>query len=319
MLHVTNGAVAAEAIAAAQIGGDVVAWRDVLHEGPVPLGVTAAELRLVRAHFLARCGWADHREVLRELAQRDQRLERAIRAGEEIVLWFEHDLYDQLQLVQVLDRLAFDWASPRVSAVLPGDYLGVMAAVDVVAQFAAAREIDRREIDLAARAWRAFRSEDPRAIELLLGEDTSRSARPRGGARAPPRAVSRHGGGLSRSERQALEVLADGPLPFDELFSAAQRPERALFLGDAVFELYLDDLAAAPTPLVERAGETWLLTAFGRAVLAGEADRVRERGMDRWLGGVRLLAPRRVWRYDPAARRLVPPAEQAANSSPSAG
>lgn len=24
---------------------------------------------------------------------------------EEVVLWFEHDLYDQLQLVQILDRL----------------------------------------------------------------------------------------------------------------------------------------------------------------------------------------------------------------------
>lgn len=309
MLHVTNGGVAAEAIAAAQIGGDVLAWRDVLHEGPVPLGVTAAELRLVRAHFLARCGWADHRAVLRELALRDQRLDRAIRAGEEIVLWFEHDLYDQLQLVQILERLAFEWASPRVSAVLPGDYLGVMSAVDVVAHFAAAREIGRREIELATRAWRAFRSEDPRAIEQLLEGDTS--ALPDLAA-----ALARHleqfpdtSSGISRSERQALEVLADGPLPFDELFTAAQRAERALFLGDAVFELYLEELAAPPRPLVERAGETWLLTAFGRAVLAGEADRVRERGMDRWLGGVRLLAPRRVWRYDPATRRLVPPAE----------
>lgn len=308
MLHVTNGGVAAEAIAAAQIGGDVLAWRDVLHEGPVPLGVTAAELRLVRAHFLSRCGWADHRAVLRELAQRDQRLDRAIRAGEEIVLWFEHDLYDQLQLVQVLERLAFEWASPRVSAVLPGDYLGVMSAVDVVAHFAAAREIGRREIELAVRAWRAFRAEDPRAIEQLLGEDTS--ALPDLAA-----ALARHleqfpdtGSGISRSERQALEVLADGPLPFDELFTAAQRAEQALFLGDAVFEVYLEELAAPPRPLVERAGETWLLTAFGRAVLAGEADRARERGLDRWLGGVRLLAPRRVWRYDPAARRLVPPA-----------
>jgi len=307
MLHVTNGGVAAEAIAAAQIGGEVLPWRDVLHEGPVPLGVTAAELRTVRSHFLAKCGWADRREVLRELALRDQRLERAIRSGEEIVLWFEHDLYDQLQLIQILDRLAFDWASPRVSAVLPGGYLGLMSAVEVVAQFAAARDVGRAEIDLATRAWRAFRSEDPRAIERLLEGDTSVLP-----DLAP--ALERHleqfpdtCGGLSRSERQALEVLADGPLAFDELFREAQRAEQAHFLGDAVFELYLAELAAPPHPLVEPAGETWLLTAFGRAVLAGEADRVAERGLDRWLGGVRLLAPRRVWRFDPKSRRLVPP------------
>ena len=308
MLHVTNGGIAAEAIGAAQLGGDVLAGRDVLHEGPVPLGVTAAELRTLRAHFLARCGWAEGRAVLLELARRDQRLERAIRTGEEVVLWFERDLYDQLQLIQVLDRLSVDWAAPRISAILPGGSLGTLSAVEVVALFAAAREVGQTEIELARRAWRAFRSEDPRALEALLAQGTA----PLPDLEA---ALQRHleqfpdtGGGLSRSERQALEALADGPLSFADLFHAAQRAEAALFLGDAVFELYLDELAAQPSPLVERAGEAWLLTAFGRAVLAGEADRVAERGFDRWLGGVRLLAPRRVWRWNPATRRLVPPA-----------
>jgi hypothetical protein len=307
MLHVTNGGVAAEAIAAAEIGGDVLAWRDVLHEGPVPLGVTASELRTLRAHFLARCGWADQRAVLVELALRDQRLDRAIRGGEEIVLWFEHDLYDQLQLIQVLDRLAFDWASPRVSAVLPRGYLGTMSALEVVSHFAAAREVGTGMVELGRRAWRAFRAEDPRGIETLVAEESA--LLPDLGA-----ALGRHleqfpdtGSGLARSERQALEALADGPLPFGDLFRAAQRAEQALFLGDAVFELYLAELASEPKPLIERAGEAWLLTAFGRAVLAGEADRVAERGFDRWLGGVRLVAPRRIWRFDPSTRRLVAP------------
>ena len=43
--------------------------------------------------------------VYRDLRARDLRLSLA---GDEIVLWFEADLYDQLQLVQVLDRLGRD-------------------------------------------------------------------------------------------------------------------------------------------------------------------------------------------------------------------
>ena len=309
MLHVTNGDLAAEAIAAAQIGGDLLPWRDVLHEGPVPLGVTAAELRSLRAHFLASCGWAESRRVLAELTQRDQRLDRAIASGEEIQLWFEPDLYDQLQLLQVLDRLAGGGPRLRVSAVLPRELLGTMSGLEVVALYAAARAIGVAEFELGRRAWRAFRSDDPRAIEALARET---------GGPLPDvaRALHRHleqfpsvRSGLSRSERQALEALADGPLPFDDFFRAAQRDEEALFLGDAVFESYLGELAAEPSPLVERAGEVWLLTAFGRAVLAGEADRVTARGLDRWLGGVRLLAPLRVWRWDPARGCLVPPAD----------
>lgn len=307
MLHVTNGDLAAEAIAAAQIGGDVLPWRDVLHEGPVPLGVTDAELRTVRAHFLARCGWADRRAVEVDLTRRDQRLDRALRSGEEILLWFEPDLYDQLQLLQVLDRLAAGGARRPASAVLPRELLGAMSTPEVVAHYAAARPLESEVVELGRVAWRAFRSEDPRAIEIFLARDEV--GLPDLGA-----ALRRHleqfpsvRSGLSRSERQALEALADGPVPFDEMFRAAQSAEEVHFLGDAVFELYLADLAAEPAPLVERAGEIWLLTALGRAVLAGERDRVLERGYDRWLGGVRLLAPRRVWRWDPGVGRLVPP------------
>jgi len=308
MLHVTNGDLAAEAIATAHIGGDVLPWRDVLHEGPVPLGVTDAELRTVRAHFLARQGWADRRTLLADLTRRDQRLERALRSGEEILLWFEPDLYDQLQLLQVLDRLAgAGAAAQRCSAVLPRELLGTMSTPEVVAHYAAARPLGAEVLALGRRAWRAFRSEDPREIEALIAEDDGRL--PDLGA-----ALRRHleqfpsvRSGLSRSERQALEALADGPLGFDELFRAAQSAEQVLFLGDAVFEVYLAELAAEPKPLVEQAGEIWLLTALGRAVLAGESDRVLERGYDRWLGGVRLVAPRRVWRWDPGVGRLVPP------------
>jgi len=64
-------------------------WRDVLREGRVP-AVDAAELSRVRSRFLT--GEPD------AFAGRD----RALAEAEELVLWFEHDLYDQLQLIQVI-------------------------------------------------------------------------------------------------------------------------------------------------------------------------------------------------------------------------
>ena len=50
------------------------------------------------------------------------------------------------------------------------------------------------------------------------------------------------------------------------------------------------------------------ITDLGLAVLAGQADAVRLRGFDRWLGGMHLLAALGgdvAWRYDPNAMRLV--------------
>ena len=105
MLHITNGDAAAGRMAEAGIPGDIVPWRDVLHEGPVPAGLGLDELRPVRARFLADCGWAPYEQALADLGTRDVAL-ASFREHDETVLWFEPDLYDQLQLLQVLDWFA---------------------------------------------------------------------------------------------------------------------------------------------------------------------------------------------------------------------
>ena len=51
MLHVTNGDSTVEIMRRADVVGDIVAWRDVLHEGPVP-ALPPAELRPLRAEAL---------------------------------------------------------------------------------------------------------------------------------------------------------------------------------------------------------------------------------------------------------------------------
>ena len=98
MLNVTNGDCAVARLRSAGVTGDILPWRDALHEGPVG---GAAE----RARFIADRGWASYDETLAMLTARDERLARAIDDREDITLWFETDLYDVLQLAQIADRL----------------------------------------------------------------------------------------------------------------------------------------------------------------------------------------------------------------------
>jgi hypothetical protein len=109
LLHITNGDCAVAVISQVVQGG-ILPWRDVLHEGPVRAGLSLEELSAERARFIADAGWGEFTAVLKNFRERDAAFRRA---GEhdEIVLWFEHDLYDQLQLIQVLDGLA-STASP---------------------------------------------------------------------------------------------------------------------------------------------------------------------------------------------------------------
>ena len=101
MLHITNGDSAAETIKDAVFSGQILAWRDVLHEGPVPGNLSLANLSQRRAEFIAAQGWGNRREIEQSFAERDQIISR-FQEYDEVGLWFEHDLYDQLQLIQIL-------------------------------------------------------------------------------------------------------------------------------------------------------------------------------------------------------------------------
>jgi len=302
LLHVTNGDGARLPIEALGLAGTVIVWRDVLHEGPVPAGLGATELREVRARFLAGADWSWVRleEARRELAQRDAAL-GASAAHDEVVLWFEHDLYDQLQLMQVLDQAP---RGARLSLAQSPEYLGELTAQGLLRVWEGREPVSETQRAVARDGWSAFRSSDPRAIERFVSGNTS--ALPYL-APALRRQLEEYPGtddGLARSERQLLEAVAAGRAEPADAFLAAQEREEAVFMGDAVAFDRLAGLARGPVPLL--AGAPYRLTAAGEAVLAGNADRIELAGIDRWLGGVRLEG-KRVWRWDRATRRLAPP------------
>src|SRR6266545_6626977 len=98
-LIITNGDSAAELLAAGGKAGRILPWRDVLHEGPI-LGELDACTRL-RVGYLSRRFRIETADVAADFAARDAII-RSHGGFDRIELWFEHDLYDQLQLLQIL-------------------------------------------------------------------------------------------------------------------------------------------------------------------------------------------------------------------------
>jgi hypothetical protein len=293
VLHLTNGDSTVPALRAAGVEGEILPWREVLHDGPVPGGLDAAALRAVRARFLAPRAGLPEPAVLAEMAARDARLDAANADGEPIALWFESDLFDVLLLLQILARLAGD-GEARLVLVGQESWTSLQDAVAGAASVPAGEPIDAPLLALARDAWAAFTSEDPTAVEPLAA-----------GTPALPaigRALRRHleelpwiGTGLSRTERQLLEAYADGARTRTDAFLAAAGAEERPFLGDTSAWAALDRLA----PLLD--GEA--LSAHGEAVLAGEAE--WRPPQERWLGGVRLAPGEPPWRWDPATARVV--------------
>jgi hypothetical protein len=314
MLHITNGDAAIPTLRAGGAEGDILPWRDVLHEGPVPAPATLDSLRPLRARFLAPEGGGPAAALAREFEERDRRLGATTTRGEEVVLWFEHDLYDQLQLAQLLDWFGSSAQSPsaeppssltRVTLIQADDYLGMMKPEQAEALWARRREVTDEQLEAARRAWGAFSSPDPRAIEAVLDQVDAlpfmRAALVRHLEEFPSVQT-----GLSRTERQTLETLVVGSWPFHELFRAAHHErEDPIFLGDLIFLRLLKSLAEGDEPLVRLDHEKAWLTDAGREALAGTRDRVAALGIDRWLGGVHLKGRQVRFRWDANARRIA--------------
>jgi hypothetical protein len=322
-LHVTNGDQAAERLRASGLAGEVAVTADLLHEGPAPGGMPLERWRKVRARYLAESGYDDYDSCLARLTRWDHTLEAAGAYGE-VVLWFEHDLFDQLLLIRALDLLTQrDSGATELSLLSVGEFpgvvpfhgLGQLSPPQLASLLPARTPVDSARKLLARDAWRAFRARDPREIEAILRRDTTPLPHLAG-------ALHRHledfpgvADGLSRSERQILRAVSVGAGSFEEAFRATQAMEERVFLGDLSFHRLLRELAAPPRPLLrlETAGGSspralrLALTASGREVLAGKDDWVRMRGIDRWLGGVHLAGAESPWRWNSETGRLARP------------
>ena len=228
MLHITNGECAVAVLSRA-VSGAFLPWDDVLHEGPVPSGLPLEALSAERARFIAEAFDVPLPEVERKFAARDAAFRSAGR-HDEVVLWFEHDLYDQLQLIQVLDALG-EKPGPPVSLVCEAEYVGMMTPERAAELFSLRNPVTRRHVAEARHAWAAFRSSDPREVEKVRA-----MALPYLGP-----ALRRHlqelpwtTDGLSLLQRRIVNA---GAMPFRELFEAVR--EDPAYLGDAVLAWHL--------------------------------------------------------------------------------
>lgn len=320
MLHVLNGDATRSPLARAGIPGALTVWADVLHEGPVPPDdVGAQAYEEARARYVASAGYATHAESLGIMRRWEDGLARW-REHEETVLWLEHDLFDQLLLIRHLSRFADAEAAPgRLSLICIGEYpgfqdfmgLGQLSPEQLASLLETRKPVTRRQLELGRSAWRAFTDSDPRELERIAGGDTSALPFLGPALRRWLEELPWTTDGLSRTERRILRLLGEGPCPVVDLFRANNLEDRVFYLGDTSFGTVLMALAAGEGA-IELAGEgrgvlpaeEARLTDLGRALSAGNADWVRDHGVDRWMGGVRLDGRDVAWRWDPDAGRV---------------
>ncbi len=317
-LHIANGSSVTGSLDPIAVPGDRMIWCDPLHDGPVPGDVSDAELRRIRATFLAGSGGApaDRDQILRELERADQQIAAAAQY-DEVILWYEHDLFDQLNLIHLLDRLSRVSPKPDITLICIGEHpahprfkgLGELSTPELTALLPQRTAVTDEQYASATAAWQAFRSNDPRAIERFLDADTG--PLPFLGA-----ALRRHleefpwtTTGLSRHEGRALSLIKDGCTTTWELFRHFDGDDRAFYITDTSLMDVVKRLAMATPPLVEIDGSISEADGLPNARLslssAGAHVSAALHGIEKWLGGVYISGRGPTWRWDPGENRLI--------------
>lgn len=327
MLHIHNGDCSANIAKESSVSGEHFAFRESLITGPTPAGVSVDEWRTLRAKHLSESYGADLRECEKGLLGQDKKL-ASFEQHEEVVLWFEHDLFCQANLLYLLNWFAkHDAGNTRLSLICIGEFagkenfrgLGELNSEQMASLFPGRHEVTSAQLKLGEAAWQAYCSPDPTEIEKLLHADTSLLPFLGPALKAHLQRFPSTTNGLGRIENKTLQLIHDGAKAFLDLFPRFGNAEPAYGLGDAQLWLALERMSAEKQPLLtiengKNGGREltpdivrnakFEITDPGEAVLNGKADHVELNGIDQWLGGAHL-SPDNLWRWDESSGTLV--------------
>jgi len=261
--------------------------------------------------------------VLEDLRRNEQQLLDSAQY-ERVVIWSEHDCYDQLVLVRLLGHYATHKRPPLIELINVGAFpgaarfigMGQLPPEALRLLWRTRKAAGAAELEIGRHVWRALASPDPRALATIM-----RSATPALPLLSP--ALHRHLrelpsviNGLSLTEEMALSLLATQPQSLNEMFSRMTHvidplPGQGDFqVRDRVLDMELArERVFTRAPGTDRDGhsrppwtDVFTITDLGRAVLSGEVD---FRALDpppRWVGGVEIGAGGPDWRWDERLR-----------------
>lgn len=317
-LHLRCGSDIRETLREAGFGGDFLEHSYPYCHGPV----TATPDHFEReARFLTEFATEMNVSFADALARRRQE-EGALFSSaanyERIVLWMEHDCFDQLVLVRCLAHYA-NTQPPRLLELInvnrfPGAVrfigLGQLPVEAIRLLWEHRRPVTAAQLAVASDAWEALTQEDPRPLAALM----------RGGTAAlPDLAIALHRllrelpsmeEGLSLTERMILQILSEADATVQRVFALLTYERDPLpFATDLMLlrtiEAMLQVSALTKTSAASRWEDRLTITDLGRAVLRRELDWLSLQPRSRWVGGIQFHSNARNWRWDEIERTVV--------------
>ena len=328
-LHITNGDSAATIIESCGLGGDVLPWRDPMHHGPFPSGLSFEQLSLERVKYLSgdtSITAGDHHA----LSERDRVLFNSAEY-DAVTLWFEHDLLDQLQILQLLNWFAgLEHIDVELTMICINQFAGInnfrglgqLTSAQMLSLFSQRTKVTQVQLESAQAYWLAFCLDEPLSLLALLKATRESSELPFMSA-----ALQRHcqefpwiSDGLTRTERQIINLVNNAVEKPVRVFMENMDLETCLYIGDSTTFRTIADLCDpacallacksghpfdySPSTIIasnEFREQRLRVTELGKRVITEEQSVLDIKPRDCWLGGIHLNSSKPMWCWDASA------------------
>ena len=308
-LHILNGQGTAYPFQRSGLAGEVMVWNEALAVGPVVQEVGSNAFWKLRIDYhstayteLEKPPQVDYKKLVLSEFEKVQPLP----SYQELVLWFEFDLFCQVNLIALCSWLhGQDLGEAVVSLVcidrFPGirDFkgMGQLSAEAFPKLFTQRKKLDKSTLLHSALVWSGYCDPDPRKIQEALTNKT--------GSSFPflARAMQEHYqrfpstfDGLNKQERQILNTATSGSYSKRELVGQMLQQDRWYGFGDLQYYIYLHRLKA----LLSFQNQV-TVSGLGQEVLAGKKDFLEIQPEKVALGG----AVNTDYRWDPLQQQLI--------------
>lgn len=301
-LHIVSGTTVINVMQQTKLTGDFLAWQDFLHEGPIPKKFSLQQLSKIRAYFLSENKYTTLNNALKTFEKRNTTLENH-HDYKEVILWFEQDLYDQLQLLQILNWFEANLSKhTKVKLSLTDKYFAEYSFQELQEASRQTTFVTQKHFQLAKKAWNALSESTPLSWFKLLDEQTSELPFLKNTVIRLLEEYPNTINGLSRTEHQALLSISNAEAT-DKLtiFNESQKQEQQPFLADIIFWKILKSFEEHKL-VVKNDGINLSITELGKDILIGKNNWLTIKNPNHWIGGVNLKE--NLWCWDIKKRTI---------------
>ncbi|WP_081746236.1 sigma-70 family RNA polymerase sigma factor [Paenibacillus sp. FSL H8-457] len=333
MLHIVNGDSVGDKLKQGNIQGDILVWRELYSFGPVYTKMDEPDHRRTRAQYLEQTLGIPQKEYIGTCESQERKLQD-FRKYDEVVLWFEHDLFDQTMLAYLLHWFKEQsLGNTRLSLLCIGAYpgielfrgLGQLSTEQLETLSGTWHAIGDEELMLGSMLWEAYTSDLPEKHQRMLEMDSSALPFARDAFEAHLARLPSVSHGLGIIEQTTLEAVAGGIHTPYELFRTVGDRLHTLGMGDLEFWYYLTKMIEGPDSLLVIDGTALFpdfklavphfqervlqVTSLGHEVLASKTDYACAATIDKWVGGLQVRGKDPLWRWNPERKSVVRIAE----------